>query len=148
MNFHAFAAKLQQRRVLHSSATWAIWAMHDAHERQQEEENIIQDAFILGAAQWIFWYGQCLFEHVLSPGDVSSDDLRAWTPGPLYNGQANLSIDRWRFWRDGFQSASTLKEADESTLAQERRAVAGEATLIMDAIERTLSFGSLKRVLD
>ena len=111
VNFHCFAANLYERQILSGGPTWAIWALRDAHENLCKEEGewrqLTRDELMMGAAQWILWFGQSLFKQVLYPGEVDREDLtRAWRPGQLYQGQGDLSIDRWRFWKEGFASVA------------------------------------------
>ena len=97
VNFHAFLANLDERRILPTNPTWAIWALCDAHEDIREEQGSIRDAYVLGAAQWIIWYGQSLFKQILFSEDVSTDDLRSWSPGPLYDGKKVLFSPQMAF---------------------------------------------------
>lgn len=68
---------------------------------------------MMAAAQWILWYGQILFNQVLFPGDVSSEDLQHWTSGPLYYGKNGLDLQRWHFWRDGFNAVALSSSRGE-----------------------------------
>jgi len=97
VTFHAFAANLFERRIFHTNPTWAIWAQREAHENSPAEESSIRAAYVLAAAQWILWSGQSFFRQVIFTGDVSHKDLQFWTPGPLYGGDSQLSLQRWRF---------------------------------------------------
>ncbi|CAF9921354.1 hypothetical protein IMSHALPRED_005160 [Imshaugia aleurites] len=139
VNFHAFAANVFERRFFSNGPTWAIWAQRDAHEDRREEKGVIRDAYVLAAAQWILWYGQSLFKQVLFPGDAP-DDLRPWTPGPLYHGKASLSLHRWHFWRDGFNAVASGQEKGGEAFGQECTSVAAKAVEIMDSLERNMTF--------
>jgi Protein of unknown function (DUF3632) len=146
VNFHAFAANLFERPIFPTdSPTWAIWAHRDAHEGRaphEDEEGTLGGIYVLAAAQWILWYGQRFFKHLLFPGEVSPDDLRMWSPGPLYHGKAHLTLDRWHFWRDGYKAvASSGKEGDEEKgYSQECKDVAAKAAAMMDALEKNMTF--------
>ena len=141
VNFHAFAANLWERRIFGTSPTWAIWAQRDAHEglpAYTENEKIPKEIYVLAGAQWIFWYGQSFFKQVQFPGEVSSSDLQAWTPGPLYDGKAHLTLDRWHFWRDGYKSVAIGDKEDG--YSQECKIVAAKAAALMDSLERNMTF--------
>lgn len=140
VNFHAFAANLFDRHIFCSDPSWAIWAQREAHE--DGGKGYIHDVNVLAAAQWILWYGQSFFKHLLFPGDVSADDLRKWRPGPLYKGKAHLTLHRWHFWRDGFNAVASEGMADEKGLRRECEIVAGKAAEMMDSLERNMTFGS------
>ncbi|KAI9802791.1 MAG: hypothetical protein M1833_001390 [Piccolia ochrophora] len=139
VNFHAFAANIYERRILGTDATWAIWAQREAHEGLKNEQGSVRDAYVLAAAQWIIYYGQSFFKEVIRPREVSSTDLQYWKPGPLYAGKADLSLDRWHFWRDGFRAAAS-QEVDEKGLRLECKNVAAKAAALMDAFEDNMTF--------
>lgn len=83
VNFHAFAANLEERRIHPTDPTWAIWAQREAlegWERHEPEQAIPDDVYILAAAQWILWYGQTFFKQVLFPGEITPDVLSMWKP--------------------------------------------------------------------
>jgi hypothetical protein len=113
--------------------------MRDAFEHSPEDEKYpfkgIQDQKVLAAAQHILWNGQSLFKQVMYPGDVSSDDMRCWNPGPLYNGEPLLSLDRWNFWKGSFKTA-----AEDSSLGDECRSVARKAANMMDFLGQGMMF--------
>lgn len=84
--------------------------MRAAFENRPADEKVpfdgMQEQRIIAAAQHILWGGQDLFKHVICPKDLDESDLRCWEPGPLYEGDATFSLDRWRFWRRGFEAAA------------------------------------------
>ena len=145
VNFHAFAANIYERRILSTDPTWSIWAQRDAHEGDaripKKESGIIRGAYVMAAAQWIFWYGQSLFKQVLYPGDISGTELQHWMPGPLYDGKASLSLHRWHFWRDRFEavaSEATDKKRGKG-VSQECKTMAMRAAKLMDALEQSMT---------
>ena len=142
INFHAFAANLFERRIVHTSPLWAIWAQRDAHEGRgpyTEEDGVPSEIYVLAAAQWILWFGQSFFKQVLFPGDLSPDDLRMWSPGPLYNGKAHLTLDEWHFWRDGYNAIASSGKEDKG-YTPECKNVAAKVAAIMDALEQNMTF--------
>ena len=141
VNFHAFAANLFERRIFTDGRTWAIWALREAHEEHHEEEGNLRGIYVLSGAQWILWYGQSFFEHVIYPGEISDDDLRCWTPGPLYNGTKILSLHRWQFWKQNFRNISSGgQDEKKGGYSQECRSVSAKAAKIMDALEKNMTF--------
>ena len=40
-------------------------------------------------------------------------DLRLWKPGPRYDGNAGLSLQRWHFWRDKFSAEASGERGKE-----------------------------------
>lgn len=140
INSHAFAANLFERRIFTTDILWAIWALRDAHENPQDEKGRIRDGHVSAAAQWILWYGQSFFKHVLFPGEVSSDDLRSWSPGPLYHGEAHLSLHRWHFWRGRFSAVVSGKTGWEKWYSQECKTLAAKAAEMMDSLEKNMTF--------
>ena len=140
INFHAFAANLHERRIFPTNPTWAIWAQREAHETRREGQGSFHDVYVSAAAQWILLYGQSFFKQVLFPGDVSSDDLRLWNPGPLYDGKAYLSLQRWHFWRDGFNAVASDEKEEEKGFGQECKMVAAKAAEMMDSLEKNMTF--------
>ena len=125
-----------------------MWALRDGLEESHEKENDrgIRDAYVMAAAQYILCYGQSFFRSLLLEGSNRSgpNEVKAWSPGPLYSGKAALSIDRWRFWRDRFKVyASLAQEPDRSRIgpcSEECQCLAQKAAEMMDILERCLSF--------
>ncbi|KAI9826650.1 MAG: hypothetical protein M1832_006246 [Thelocarpon impressellum] len=140
VNLHAFAANLHERRILPTNPAWAIRAHSEAHEGGAQGQDGMRATYVLAAAQWILWYGQSLFKQVLFSGDVTSDDLRAWTPGPLYHGAAHLTLQRWHFWKDGFRAAAAEGNEEEKGLGQECSTVAAKAAELMESLEESMAF--------
>lgn len=140
VNFHAFAANLFERRIVPTNPTWFIWVQRDAHETPIEEQGSVRDAYILGAAQWVFWCGQSFFKQILYPGEISTDELRKWSPGPFYSGQTFLSLQRWRFWRDSFNAVACKEKEEENGYSEECKTVAGKAANLMDSLEENMMF--------
>lgn len=141
VNFHAFAANLDERRIFRTDPTWAIWAQREAHEEKRlEEPGLIRDEYMMAAAQWILWYGQTFFKQVLFSREVSLDTLRSWSPGPLYDGTRFLSLHRWHFWRDGFNAVASGEKEDEKGFGQECKVVAAKAAAMMDSLEKNMTF--------
>ena len=141
-NLLAFVANLSDLHIFGIDYTWAIWAQRAAHEEDPEENEhraIIHDSNVLGAAQHILWAGQGFFKQVLYPGDVSSDDLKCWTPGRRYKGNAALSLDRWHFWKDGFNAVAIRENREESKFGQECKTAALKAANMMDALEKSMT---------
>ncbi|KAI9675627.1 MAG: hypothetical protein M1817_000994 [Caeruleum heppii] len=137
VNYHAFAAHLWEHRIFSTDPTWAIWAQRDALEGRVDVEDDEQDAYVLAAAQWILWYGQSFFKQVMYPGDVTPNDLRGWSPGPLYDGKAALNLHRWHFWRDSYREIAC--SVDEGYSA-ECKNVSARVVEIMDSLERIMMF--------
>ena len=143
VNLQAFVANLDDLHIFGTNYTWAIWAQRDAHEEdpiEKEHRAVIHDSVVLGAAQYILWGGQGFFKQVICPGDVSSYDLRCWTPGQRYKSKAALSLDRWHFWRDGFNAVASREKEKEIEFSQECKMVALKAANMMDALEMNMTF--------
>jgi Protein of unknown function (DUF3632) len=134
VNYNAFIANLHEHRIWPTDSTYAIWALRDALETNHKN-GTIRDSYILAGAQWILWYGQSLIKQVLFHGDVSSNDLQKWQPGPLYNGKPLLDLPRWRFWKDGFRAIT-----GEEGVSDECKIVAGKVAEMMDSFEKNLTF--------
>ncbi|TGJ83060.1 hypothetical protein E0Z10_g5705 [Xylaria hypoxylon] len=133
VNYHAFAANLYEFRVFPTDPTHSIWAMRDAFEEKLEEESH-QMIRVMAAAQWIMWNGQSLFKQVLWHSEPTLDDERNWRPGTLYEEKTLLGLNRWTFWRVGFQEA-----AEKENYTMEARAVAKGAAELMENIEKCMS---------
>lgn len=143
VNFHAFAANLFERRIVSTNPTWAIWAQREAHEGRTPyagNDRIPSDIYILAAAQWILLYGPSFFKHILFQGEVSSENLRHWTPGPLYKGKAHLTLHRWHFWRDAYNTVASSETEKGKGYSQECKDVAAKAAAMMDALENNMTY--------
>jgi Protein of unknown function (DUF3632) len=120
------------------------WAQREAHEDTHPEgqKGGIRDAIVMEAAQWILCYGQSLFNQVLFPGDISSEELQHWTTGPLYHGKNGLDPQRWHFWRDGFNAVASSSSRGEKgeVWGEDCRSVVKKAADMMEALERDMTF--------
>lgn len=141
VNFHAFAANIYECRIFRTDPTWAIWAQREAHEKRLEGLGSVRDEYVLAAAQWILWYGQSFFKQVLFSGEVSLDEMRSWSPGPLYDGTKFLSLHRWHFWRDQYKAVASGEKEDEKGFGQECKIVAAKTAELMDWLEKNMTFG-------
>lgn len=145
VNFHAFAANIQECRVLGGDFTWAIWVLREAHEdicmEEGEFRQLVRDELILAAAQWILWCGQSLFKQVLFREDIDPNLLaKAWCTGKLYHGEGGLSMDRWRFWRNGFEGIAAGARGEKEGYGEECVRVAARAAVIMKTLEESMTF--------
>jgi hypothetical protein len=135
VNYHAFVANIDQCHIFSSYPHYAIWAMRDAFENEEEiEPGSIRDAYVLGAAQWILWNGQNLFAQIRYPGDGLPHDYKKG--GPFFSSELVITLPQWRFWRDGFRAVAEEKyEASD-----ECKTVAVKAADMMDALEKNMTF--------
>lgn len=137
VNYHAFVANLDQCHRFRSNPSYAIWAMRDAFEENQEgKPGSIRDAYVLGAAQWILWNGQNLFTQIRYSGDMLPKDSQKWIPGRLDHAEPLLTLERWHFWRDRFRAVA----GEKHEASDECKAVAVKAVDMMDAFENNMSF--------
>ena len=142
VNDQAFTAKVYDRRIVSANSSRAIWALRYAFEQPNKQEvyENVKDIYISGAAQWILWYGQRLFQSLMFSGEVTRDQLKSWQPGPLYIGKPGLSIHRWRFWQNAFLKVASGHDEGEKGHGEECRSLALRAADIMGALERSMSF--------
>ena len=136
VNLNAFAANLWERRILSDEISWAIDPLREAHENGKEKRIISHELSIMTAAQWIFWSGQSVFKHIQYA--VSDSWVEGCYTGPLFGGEAELSLRRWHFWRDGFRAAAAA--ADGSQFGEECRNMAARSAELMDSLEKTMTF--------
>ncbi|KAL3476732.1 hypothetical protein BJX99DRAFT_258066 [Aspergillus californicus] len=138
-NLSAFYAHLEACHIHPYRPSSAIQTLRSAfEERMEDEEDYFQgmkDQSILAAAQYILWSGNELFKAVSYAGDVEESDQGAWHPGPLYDGDWTLNLQRWRFWKGGFEAA-----VQDESLGEEARDVADRAAKLMGVFESTLVF--------
>jgi len=109
-------------------------------DERSHEAKKVRSSWILGAAQWILWNGQSIFNLILEPAlyDITYEtwpDRGAWDVGSLYNGTAGLSLERWQFWKRRFQEAS-----QDTDLTDECMAVSGRAVAMMEVFEKHMTF--------
>ncbi|RJE26955.1 hypothetical protein PHISCL_00656 [Aspergillus sclerotialis] len=128
-NTNAFFANEIDCHIGFHSPVFAIWTMRDAFEEPPEDEknHCCSSIRPLG--------GQGLFKHVICPDDVPSNGMRSWLLGPLYEGGERFTLDRWRFWRKGFETAAANGEFKD-----ECRNVAENASSLMGAFEKSMLF--------
>ncbi|KAJ5689593.1 hypothetical protein N7462_003985 [Penicillium macrosclerotiorum] len=141
VSYNSFLAHLYEHRIFPTDPTYAMWAMRAAFEENRgEEEKMVRSAWILGAAQWILWHGQSIFNLLLHPAlfDVTLmtwPDRQAWDSGPLYTGSGGLSLERWQFWKRSFQDI-----LQESKVTAECKEVSIKAIMMMNMFERNMMF--------
>ncbi|KAF7719551.1 DUF3632 domain-containing protein [Penicillium ucsense] len=162
INYNSFLAHLYSHRIFPTDPTYALWAMRAAFEDDRDSEPAeLRSAWVLGAAQWILWNGQGLFQLVMEPAlfDVTLETWpalrreQAWGVGRWYEGrgEGGLSLERWRFWRGGFGQVETgvgdgLGDGDADAdggndgFSEECRVVAGRARELMEGFERNMRF--------
>jgi hypothetical protein len=114
----------------------------DATDASYPQE--VRDGYVLAPAQWILWSGQMLFKTLLFGPAVWDVEAQRWVSVPRglktdtsADGKPKYqsSLDRWRFWRDCFETASRC-----DARSGECRAVAARAVLLMNALEESMAF--------
>ncbi|CEJ60589.1 hypothetical protein PMG11_09158 [Penicillium brasilianum] len=141
VNYNSFLAHLYEHRIFPTDPTYALWAMRAAFEDDRSHEaKEVRSSWILGAAQWILWNGQSIFNLILEPAlyDVTYEtwpDRGAWDAGCLYNGTPGLSLERWQFWKRRFGDFS-----QDSNVTDECKAVSARAMAMMDLFEKHMTF--------
>ncbi|RHZ48592.1 hypothetical protein CDV55_100442 [Aspergillus turcosus] len=94
----------------------------------------MRDQQIIAAAQYILRDGQEFFKNVLCPDSI--EDTEGWEPGLLYFGDSALSLERRRFWKDGFRNAA----GEDSGISDECRKVSAQAATLTEALEESMLF--------
>ncbi|KAK1770168.1 hypothetical protein QBC33DRAFT_609500 [Phialemonium atrogriseum] len=125
VNYHAFFAHFESivGRTT-SSPTYAIWTMREAFEGVDYTKEEFRDYYIMAAAY---------------ASRVAESDEKSWRLGSLLKDEKRsmglLSLERWRFWADGFKAVA----ADEKS-SDECRSLSGKAPRLMDAMEMNMTF--------
>ncbi|KAI0479322.1 hypothetical protein GGR56DRAFT_634446 [Xylariaceae sp. FL0804] len=138
VNFQAFVATamavgINGKNMGHS---WGVQTMRDAFETRQKMKSWEVESYVMGAAQWILIYGQSLFQHIQCPVSKAEEQQmrdHSWRLGDGYpkpDAVEPRSVDRWRFWRDCFDSA-----AQDAGSGEECKKVARKAAELMKAID-------------
>ncbi|KAL1961897.1 hypothetical protein VTN77DRAFT_930 [Rasamsonia byssochlamydoides] len=102
-SLNSFAARMM-RTGLVQWTNFAIWTMRDALE-QQNPPGPVLDCAVATASEWIIHSHEVLFKQCAN-GDFGSEGSQSTLGGPLYNGNAGLSLDRWQFWKQRFRELS------------------------------------------
>lgn len=114
--------------------------MREAFEVDSKKESDwfegIQDQNVLAAAQHILWNGQNLLKQIRYLSDEGLSKKGACKPGPLYYGKSVYSLDRWHFWKKGFQASAE----ETSPFSDECRIVAKKVVGLMDSLEHSMMF--------
>ncbi|POS70755.1 hypothetical protein DHEL01_v210849 [Diaporthe helianthi] len=145
VNYHAFLAQLDAAGVWTTGMpNFAVWEMRDAFEEEEEEPDAegqqLHQYHVMAAAQWILWDGQKIFKYMANPLPVREDEARMWRLGDRCSSSdvAVVSVARWQLWKEGFRAAAASAEGAEGT--DECKDLAGRASALMDAIEKSMSF--------
>lgn len=143
VNVWAFSANLFERRIFPTNPHWAIVCLREAFEGARLGPDDIwtkHNIGLLSVAQWILWYGQSLFKQVLNPIDIMYPDTPEYDDtGPLYHGKRGLSLDRWHFWRDGFNAVALSGKEGKQEYSEECRDVAGKVADMMEVLENSMA---------
>lgn len=146
MNYNSFVARLFRRGIF-KDPTYAIWALAQGLENDIWDQPVaLQSEYIIGAAMWILWSGQTMFDmlcsglHHMPP----RENPNAWTSGPLAQCAPTFNFDRWQFWQKSFEEISRLRHenglSESEDLTSECKAVAGRASFLMQAFETSMRF--------
>jgi hypothetical protein len=111
--------------------------------REAFETNVLEaawerDANTMAAAQWILWHGQTLFKLIIYDHlEEGQNDKGNWWLGKAFAGplMQPRSIERWRFWREGFETVETRLDASEDC-----KRVSKRAADLMASMERDMLF--------
>ena len=119
--------------------------MREAHEdrckERGEHTQLYRNELMLAAAQWILWCGQSLFKQILFPGEVDPDQLKnSLRAGTSYWGKGGMSVERWRFWKDGFKAVAIGAGDQKGGYGEESKEVAARAASIMETLEKAMPF--------
>jgi Protein of unknown function (DUF3632) len=98
------------------NSQYALWTIRHAFEENHEKESLaIQDAYVMGAAQWVFWYGQRLFK------------ICGW---PWFR-KGNVARKNWHIWKKEFREVASSDKFGEECIA-----IARKAAERMDVLEK------------
>lgn len=129
---------------LFSTGVWgtspgkSIETLREVFEKETPEEVWERDSNIMAAAQWILWHGQTLFKLIIyDHGEGETEDEEYWWFGKAFPGPAikPRSIERWRFWKAGFEAVEKLSNASD-----ECKKNAKKAACVMAALEEGMLF--------
>ncbi|KAF2257154.1 hypothetical protein BU26DRAFT_37137 [Trematosphaeria pertusa] len=120
---------------------YAIWAMREALENVQKDEDVDErmkpatacqkyDAYVPAAAVWVFALGTKLYEKEQDLTPTNRNQGNPARGGELWTGRAEFSKERWGLWKRRFQEISGMEE-----LKKETRDVAREAVEAMEKAE-------------
>jgi hypothetical protein len=138
VNINAFKANLFATGVWGTSPGQSIKMLCDAFETRKPEEAWERDCKVMAAAQWILWHGQTLFKLIIydyleeTPGEGSN-----WGLGSELEGSKMLprSVERWRFWKAGFEAVGSELDASD-----ECKKIASRAAVLMGSFEESMLF--------
>lgn len=143
VNYHAFLAQLEAAGVWTAEMpTFAVWEMRDAFETERggkdEGQGQVHQYHVMAAAQSILWDGQEIFKYMANPLPISDVDARVWRLGDgcTLSSVPVVCLARWQFWKEGFKAAG----AEGGEGSREFKDLAGRAAVLMDAIEKSMSF--------
>lgn len=148
-NLNAFTANLFATGMFGPSPGRAVTLMRCAFEEktrntsgkekgETEEESWERHCDVIAAAQWVLGFGQALYKLVAYDGigDEIGENGRTrwWLDKDLEaSGMTARSIERWRFWRAGFEAVS-----NEIGASEECKRVSARAAALMDALEESM----------
>ncbi|KAE8152501.1 hypothetical protein BDV25DRAFT_150977 [Aspergillus avenaceus] len=118
-------ARLFEHRIFPTGVAFATRALREAFEVDHDEPH--RSVYILGAAQWILWYGQTLSSLVWQR---IHSDARPEFPVTAEHSLDRFTTEKWKLWKTRFREYQGNDECAK---------VAQKAACLMDALEKNLT---------
>ncbi|KFY27995.1 hypothetical protein V493_03162 [Pseudogymnoascus sp. VKM F-4281 (FW-2241)] len=127
-NFHSLLAHLMNSGMWLAIPEDALRTMRRAFEESHEKESIeTQEAWVMGAAQWVLWSGQVLLESLHWPYDDEN-----------IIGEGKDALEMRHTWKDEF-----WKVLEEMAHGEECKGIAEKAADVMESLEKGMLFQNL-----
>lgn len=135
INFQAFLAHVQSAGLFLPSNDYARYAMQSAfNEDHSKDSRQIRDAWVLGAAQWVLWYGQDMFKLLM----WSKETFNSKAEEKDFEAEKTrlVTLTDWKTWKMKFNDVA----AGIGGHGEECRGLAKRVAGIMSALEQGMSF--------
>ncbi len=137
VNINAFMANLFATGVWGVSPGLSLMVLRCAFEAKSED-TWERHCDTMAAAQWILWNGQALFKLIIyDHNENTATDSSEWLLGKGLEGSSikPRSVERWRYWKTGFENIE--KESDASN---ECKNLSSRAASLMSSIDQAMLF--------
>lgn len=140
VNYQAFMANLHDIGIWLPGSTDAVKTLNQAFSisEREGEPAAVQDAWVLGAAQWILWYGQGLFKQILcSDPPLDQSPVQDEPESSKRRGSRHATMHQWAHWKAGFRGVVGRKDTTDECIH-----VAANAVEMMEVLEKGMSIKS------
>lgn len=137
MGLNSFTARLHNESLLVDATLLAMYELCTALEEEHPAREVA-NCKISVASEWIIQSGMKLY----SEAPLHKDERWMNRTGPLYDGEAGISRERWQFWKLRFSEVQNKVDKDVAEMAQKAVCAMEKAEKVMRKLKRDLDLST------